>query len=125
MRGLLLVLLIAIVIIVLIYTGTFSQKKASPVSLLKKAVSKTRETTLETKISNIMNALEMYYMDNNEYPEILDVLIPQYLRLENDLRDPWGSYFRLERDDEMNLWLISVGRDLVLKTEDDIRRRIQ
>jgi type II secretory pathway pseudopilin PulG len=79
---------------------------------------------IESQISSIETAIDSYFADNNEYPEDLDQLIPQYLRTEEHIIDPWGTPFKLEYDENMNLYLISAGRDLIFATEDDVKRRL-
>jgi hypothetical protein len=124
MRGLLLILLVAVAIILVINTGICSKKGSSPMEQLNQSKVKTDATSLETKIRNIMHALNLYYSDQGEYPDILDLLIPHYLKTERELLDPWRSKFKIEQDNEMNLILVSPGRDLTWETQDDIRRKI-
>ena len=121
--GLLLLLLLAVIIILLIYTGQFSSKEKSPVTMLKK-IDSAKIISLNSQITTIKNALNQYYYENNEYPEILDVLIPLYIRHKEGIIDPWGTKIKLESDDSMNLILISAGKDKTFGSTDDIKRRI-
>lgn len=82
------------------------------------------ESILNTKIRAIKTGLDMYYTDNNEYPEMLEDLVPEYLKTKTELLDPWGTPFELESDDEMNLEIISAGKDKTFDNTDDIKRRI-
>ncbi len=88
------------------------------------SVQKAKKGVIESQIATIENAINSYFSDNNEYPEILDQLIPQYLRAETHIIDPWGTPFHLEHDEDLNLFLISAGRDTEFGTEDDIKRRM-
>jgi hypothetical protein len=78
----------------------------------------------DNKIKNIKDALNAYYVDHNEYPEIIDMLTPNYIRTNDAIADPWGTAFKLETDDQMNLILISAGADRIFDSDDDIIRRI-
>lgn len=88
------------------------------------ALDKIDGSSLETKISHLRTALESYYADKGEYPEMLDVLVPDYVKTEEQLLDPWGSRFTIETDEEMNLILVSPGKDRSPGNSDDIKRRI-
>ncbi len=124
MRGFFIVILAALLIVVLIFTGNFSKKGSSPKDLVK-LIDKSKIVLLETDIRSIKNALNLYYFDNNKYPYTLEELIPQYLNSYNELIDPWGNKFKLETDEDMNQIIISAGRDGVSGNSDDIQRRLQ
>lgn len=124
MRGFFIVILAALLIVVLIFTGKFSKKGSSPKDLVK-LIDKSKVVLFETDIRSIKNALNLYYFDNNKYPYTLEELIPQYLNSYNELIDPWGNKFKLETDEEMNQVIISAGRDGVSGNSDDIQRRLQ
>ncbi len=85
---------------------------------------RSKNTLILSQISSIENAINSYFMDNNEYPEIMDQLIPHYLRTDSFIIDPWGTPFMLENDENLNLYLISAGRDTIFGTEDDFKRRM-
>ena len=89
-----------------------------------KKIDEAKLISLNSQMKNIQHALDQYYYDRNEYPEILDVLVPYYIRLEDYLIDPWGTKIKIETDDNMNLILVSAGRDKSFGSSDDIKRRI-
>lgn len=124
MRGFLLVILIAVVIILTINMGLCGKKGSTPDQQLEHAMTKTMGMELETSIRAISQAIDLYYADHGEYPGVLDVLVPQYLKTEEELLDPWRNKYKIERDEEMNVFLTSPGRDLIWESEDDIKRRI-
>jgi hypothetical protein len=124
MRGFILVILIAVVIVVTINTGVCGKKGSTPDRQLEHAMTKTAGTDLETSIRTISHAIDLYYTDHGEYPGVLDLLIPQYIKTEQDLLDPWRNKYKIQRDEEMNVYLTSPGRDLIWESEDDIKRRI-
>jgi len=124
MRGFLLVILIAAVIVIAINTGVCNKKGSTPVDQMEHAMVQTKGADLEASIRAIANAIDLYYSDFGEYPGVLDILVPQYLKTEEELLDPWRNKFKIERDDEMNVYLTSPGRDLIWESEDDIKRRI-
>jgi hypothetical protein len=82
------------------------------------------ESLLDTRIRAIKTALDMYYTDNNEYPEMLDELVPEYLKTKTEILDTWDTPLELDTDDEMNLVIISAGPDKTFGNTDDIKRRI-
>jgi hypothetical protein len=82
------------------------------------------ESLLDTRIKAIKTALDMYYTDNNEYPEMLDELVPEYIKTKTEILDTWDTPLELETDDEMNLVIVSAGPDKTFGNTDDIKRRI-
>ena len=106
--------------------GDSSQKKEekSYTEKLVGALDKTDALDVNTKIKTIKAAMDTYFIDHNEYPEMLEMLVPDYLRTKHALVDPWGTPFEIETDEEMNLILVSAGKDKTFDTTDDIKRRI-
>jgi hypothetical protein len=125
MKGILIIVLIALAIIVFMVTSKDSPSGETYPERLVRALTQAEKLALDSKISAIKRALESYNLDNDKYPETLDVLVPNYLRIEEYIRDPWGELFELETDEENRLILVSSGIDRVLGNEDDIRRRLQ
>ena len=123
MKGLFIVILMALLITVLIFTGKFSKKESSTQEMIK-TIDKSKKILIDSNIRCIQKALDLYYFDNNKYPDTLDELIPQYLTSYNELIDPWGNRFKLETDEEMNKTITSAGRDGVIGNSDDIQRRL-
>lgn len=124
MKGLFIVILMALLITVLIFTGKFSKKESSPQEMIK-IIDKSKKILIDSNIRCIQKALDLYYFDNNKYPDTLDELIPQYLNSYIELIDPWGNKFKLETDEEMNKTITSAGRDGIWGNPDDIQRRLQ
>lgn len=119
--------LVVIVIVLLFSFFSGCDKSEGEQSALERMVDtpqRSKNTLILSQISAIENAINSYFMDRNEYPEIMDQLIPQYLRTESHITDPWGTPFALENDESLNLYLISAGRDTIFGTEDDIKRRM-
>lgn len=123
MRGLFIVILMALLIIVLILTGKFSKKESSPQEMIK-TIEKSKKILIDSNIRCIQKALDLYYFDNNKYPDTLDELIPQYLNSYIELIDQWGNKFKLETDEDMNKTINSAGRDGIWGNSDDIQRRL-
>lgn len=92
------------------------------VNKLSGALTKADTIATDSKFRAIRTALNAYYADNNEYPDTLDVLVPTYIGTQTDLQDAWGTTFKIETDDQMNLVLISAGKDKTFGNEDDIRK---
>jgi competence protein ComGC len=124
MRSLLVMLLVTMLIVLLIFTAKPCGKDKTYVQQMMTAKDKAEFVSLDAKVNTIKAAMEAYYIDNNEYPELLDDLIPTYIRTREPIIDPWGQPFKLETDDEMNLILVSPGKDRIPETDDDVRRRI-
>jgi len=115
------------IISVMIFFIGGCDKSEGEQSALEKMVDtpqRSKKKLILSQISAIENAINSYLTDNNEYPESLDQLVPQYLRTEDAITDPWGAPFRLETNENSALYLISAGRDNTFDTEDDIKRRI-
>jgi hypothetical protein len=125
MKGILIIVLIALAIIVLLLTSKDSSTGETYPDRLVRALTEAEKLALESKITAIKLALESYNLDNDKYPETLDALVPNYLRIEEYIRDPWGEWFELETDEENHLILVSSGIDRVLGNDDDIRRRLK
>ncbi|MCE1247995.1 MAG: ankyrin repeat domain-containing protein [Firmicutes bacterium] len=53
--------------------------KSLNASITEQEIHKARYFGCMNNIKNIATALEMYYMDNNKYPDRLDLLVPNYL----------------------------------------------
>ncbi len=126
MKNIIYIILIAALVGLSIFCGDSVENKKGtsyPQALLN-ALDKADALDLDTKTKTIKDALDSYYADNNQYPEQLETLVPDYLRVEAALLDPWGTRFKLETDEEMNLTLVSAGKDKTFGSSDDIKRRI-
>ena len=119
-------LFITIILFVLVFLSGCdkSEGEQSALERMVDTPQRSKNTLILSQISSIENAINSYFMDNNEYPEIMDQLIPHYLKTESHIIDPWGTPFTLENDENLNLYLISAGRDTIFGTEDDFKRRM-
>lgn len=120
------IILIASLVGLSLFCGDSSgdKKLTSYTQTLINSLDKADALDINTKAKTIKDALDSYYADNNQYPEQLEALVPDYLRAEGALLDPWGVPFKLEADEEMNLTLVSAGKDKTFGSTDDIKRRI-
>ena len=119
------VLIIIVFLVIFVVSGC--DKAEGEQSALEKMVDtpqRSKNTLVLPQVSAIENAINSYVTDNNEYPASMDQLVPQYLKSESFTTDPWGTPFRLEYDENQNLYLVSAGRDTIFDTEDDIKRRM-
>ena len=125
MKNIIYIIAIAALIGLSLFCGDSGNKKGPsyPQELIN-ALGKAEALELETTIKNIKDALDSYQADYNRYPETLEMLVPEYVRSENALLDPWGTRFKLESDEAENLTLISAGKDKTFGNTDDIKRRI-
>lgn len=118
------VLLLALLIVVALYTGFFSKKDTLP----KKAITASNRADnmlMETDFQHIIQAIESYFSDYGRYPESLGQLIPVYLRTKRECLDPWGTPYQLATENQDVISLLSAGKDKIFKTSDDLKRRIQ
>lgn len=123
MKGILLMFLIVVVIIGVIYTVRNSDGETI-VDQKRHAVNEARGMLMQTKVVRIREALNTYFMDNGAYPEMLDLLVPDYIRTKQEITDPWGMAIRIERDDTLTTVIHSAGPDTQWDTDDDIWREI-
>jgi type II secretory pathway pseudopilin PulG len=122
MRGLLIIVLIALAIVVLLFTTKDSGNKDTYAQRVIHALDQAEQLALNSRINAIKQALNAYLADNGRYPETLDLLVPDYLRIEDHIRDPWGKPFKIETDEEMKVTLTSSGKDGIWGNADDIKR---
>jgi len=108
----------------LIISCNKSDGKQSAVERLVDTSQRTKTILILPQIKSIKEAVNLYFTDNNEYPEFLDQLIPLYLQTKSHIIDPWGTPFKLQNDDGITVFLISAGRDCIFETKDDIKRRM-
>ena len=123
MRGLLLVALIVVVIIGVVHTVRNNEGE-TVVEQKKNAVAEARDMLLQTKIVRIREALNTYFMDHGAFPDYLDLLVPDYIRTQQELSDPWNMPMKIERDEAMSTVIHSAGPDNQWETSDDIWRKI-
>ena len=117
-----------VIIITILLSGIVScgnsKKKDSVFSNPVKAYNRSKKSIAIDQITTISRAVDSYYIDNGNFPETLNDLIPMYLRTENEITDPWGSPFEIRTDDNENFYIISPGRDLSFETNDDVKRSL-
>ena len=122
MRIGILIVFIALIVMLVLFMG--KSQHTNPVAQGMAALEQAKIATLELDMNSISAAITTYFGDYNEYPETLDMLVPNYLPSTNSIVDSWGNPFHLEKDDQQNLYLISAGPDRVFATSDDIERRL-
>jgi hypothetical protein len=122
MRFGLLILLIALVIVMVVYLG--KGRQANPVAEASADLDKAKGATLEPIMKQVETAVDAYADENGNYPENLEILVPQFLSRTDDLIDPWGTRLRLERGEPQKLSLVSAGPDRAFGTSDDSRRSL-
>jgi type II secretory pathway pseudopilin PulG len=127
MKGLIIIILLAALIVVFLFTSKGKDKDADGTSYHQqviRALDRTEQLALDRQVDAIKSALDAYYTDHNEYPDMLDLLVPDYIVTPGQLDDPWGNRFKIAKDEEMNLVLISAGQDRTFGSQDDIKRSI-
>jgi hypothetical protein len=124
MRGILIVVLLALLIIGFVYISKNQTEKTS-VEQMVAQTENVKPHLIDQTMNNILVAINSFYENRNEYPEQLDLLAPFFIRTDSELIDPWGEKLYLQEDQDMNLHLCSAGPDRIINTSDDIKRRIQ
>jgi len=119
MKALFITILVALLIFLLVKTK--GDKKT--IEKGKDIVNKTKIISNDISLNNLINALDQYYNDNEEYPDNLEKLLPYYLKTKNDLIDSWGNKYKLVNIDE-EWFIVSAGKDKKFDTNDDIKRRL-
>jgi hypothetical protein len=122
MRIGLLLILITLIVVMVIYMG--KGRRDNPVAQGTAALNQAKAATLVIDMNNVADAVTAYFNDNDQYPDNLDILVPKYLSSANFMLDSWGNPFRLEKDAQQNLSLVSAGPDQIFATADDIKRRL-
>ena len=118
-----LILLIVLVIVGLMYTLRSNDGKTI-VEQRRDMVGKAQDVLLQSRLARIREALNLYFTDHGEYPDHLDLLVPDYIRNRLEINDPWDKPFRLERDETLTNIIHSAGPDGSWDTKDDIWRQI-
>lgn len=116
--------LIFIVLLVMLFLVVGKGRQANPVAQGTAALEKTKIVTMEMDMNSIAAAVNAYFGEHDQYPESLDMLVPNYLPSSHLLDDSWGTPFQLEIDDQQNPYLVSAGPDRVFASADDTRRRL-
>ena len=122
MKGLVLLILLAALVVLAIFSGVFSGNKTA-VQQIETATEKIDLSLIETDVKVLTLAIESFYTDHGRYPIQIDELTSLYLR--GGKIDPWGTSYTLALEDEDNLFIVSAGKDKILDTPDDIRRRLK
>jgi len=124
MRGLLLVILLAFLVFIGLQTGFFSKKENLPQKMLN-TNQKIDNLIIDSDIKHISTAIHAFYSDSGKFPGSFDELIPFYLRTEAECLDAWGQKYRIEVEEEAEIFIISAGKDKIFNTSDDLKRRLQ
>lgn len=117
-------ILLAFLVFIALQTGFFSKKENLPQKMLN-ANQKIDHLILDSDIKHISTAIDTFYSDSGKYPGSLEELIPLYLRTEAECLDAWGQKYRIEVEDEAEIFIISAGKDKIFNTSDDLKRRLQ
>ena len=115
-------ILIATLVLLAVFSGVFTEEK-SVAGQIKTSAERIDATSIETDIKAISMAIESFYSDHGRYPTHIDELTSHYLR--SGRTDPWGTNYILELEVESQAMIVSAGKDKILGTSDDIRRRLK
>ena len=122
MKGLVLLIFLASLVVLAIFSGIFSENKTA-VQQIETATERIDSTLIETDIRALTLAVEFFYTDHGRYPTQMDELTSMYIR--GGKIDPWGTSYALALENEDSLFIVSAGKDKILGTPDDIRRRLK
>jgi len=122
MRYGLVLLLIAAAVILVIYTTKTGKEEANIVRQIA-VVDRARAVSLQSQMAEVAQALSTYAEEHDGFPQDLNELVPNYVRLESQLLDPWGQPLIVEGAGE-GAQLVSLGPDGIAGTPDDVRRSL-
>lgn len=104
--------LVELMVVVTILGILASITSIKVIQYLKRA----RVVKAHTDMKRLMNALDLFYLDNHEYPESLEELSegteehPEGI-ISGIPKDPWGGDYEYAPDDEHGYELVCYGRD--------------
>jgi len=122
MRFILLVILVALAVVLVLYTA--KSRTATPVEESAAVLDRTRAAILPSQLRQVEEALGAYAEARSAYPGDLAELVPAYLRSADLLTDPWGTRLRLENEPPGHAFLVCAGPDRSFATADDTRRSL-
>ncbi len=128
-KNVLFVVLIVVAVMMVSFCGgsgtsdSKNDKKSYP-EQLDHALNKSKTIANDQRMRSLISALNSYYSDNNQYPDQMEDLVPNYTTSPSDLIDVWGAPFKLQENENMQWELISAGRDQVYGNDDDIKRSL-
>lgn len=112
--------LLEIMVVIAIIGMLATAVSVSVMSYMKKAKVKTCKIQLNT----VSQALNQYYLDQNDYPSSLDDMAKgsDAILRENQLKDPWGQNFEYNSSSngDSDFTLCSKGPDKREGSDDDI-----
>ena len=116
MRGFLVIIILAAIIVYFIFTTNTSTKDI-PDQI--QAFDSAKDKLTRSNMAMIRRAVELYIATQGETPRDFKQIRTQQALL-GALVDGWGYSIKYERLNELNYRLISVGPDKTFDTEDDI-----
>jgi hypothetical protein len=118
-RGLLIVLLLATVVVYFIYFAKTGKKGQSYIETTVDAHARMSEELTRTNLSTLEKAIDLFIGTQGRLPEDLKELARARL-LTGATTDGWGRAFEYEKISDDSFRLTSAGRDGTFHTDDDI-----
>lgn len=116
-RGLLVVLMLALVVVYFLYFAKAGKK--SYIEGTMDANQKIREEVTHINIATMEKAINFFIATNGQTPADLKELFAARL-FSGDPSDGWGTPLKYERLSDANFKLIAAGKDRKFETSDDI-----
>ncbi len=118
-RGLLIVLLLAMVVVYFIYFAKTGKKGQSYIETSIDAHARMSAELTRTNLSTLEKAIDLFIGTQGRLPEDLKELARARL-LTGATTDGWGRAFEYEKISDSSFRLTSAGRDGTFHTDDDI-----
>ncbi len=118
-RGLLIVLLLAMAVVYFIYFAKTGKKGQSYIEATIDAQQRMSVELTRTNLSTLEKAIDLFIGTQGRLPEDLKELARARL-LTGATTDGWGRAFEYEKISDSSFRLTSAGRDGTFHTEDDI-----
>ena len=117
MRGALIVLLLAMVIVYFLYFAKAGKK--SYIEATQDANERIRTELTQVNMATMQKAIDYFIATEGEAPADLKTLFAARL-FSGDPSDGWGSPLKYERLSDSTFRLVAAGKDRTFDTEDDI-----
>jgi hypothetical protein len=119
MKGLILIVFLVAVILLGVQLFRTGPDNKSNLERTVDSLDKAKSTLNITTLVSVKRALINFNTQNGSYPDDLTDLIPDYINNESLLKDSWGNFLKIVKKSSGRIYLVSLGPDGEIDTEDD------